>query len=228
MSIDKFDQLKKNTVDSRKQLEDDNYITFKNPDGKGKRIMFMGNSITLHGVNENIGWHGKWGMAASSEDKDYVHLLIKKFCDVDPDSAFCICQVSQWERDYRNGGDFHALYNTARQFCADTIICRFVENCPMDGFKESTFKKEYMSLIDYINSKGNAEIIITTSFWTHPADETIMEVAEERGYPCVLLGDLGSMDEMKAIGKFNHEGVANHPGDLGMKTIAKRIWEEVK
>jgi hypothetical protein len=33
---------------------------------------------------------------------------------------------------------------------------------------------------------------------------------------------------MKAIGLFEHEGVANHPGDIGMKNIAERILKELK
>lgn len=56
MERDKFSELKKNTVDSHKQLGEKGYIAFENPDGKGKKVIFMGNSITLHGVNENIGW----------------------------------------------------------------------------------------------------------------------------------------------------------------------------
>ena len=44
----------------------------------------------------------------------------------------------------------------------------------------------------------------------------------------VELNDLGDMPEMKALGLFEHSGVAAHPGDLGMKTIAQRIFEPLK
>ena len=33
---------------------------------------------------------------------------------------------------------------------------------------------------------------------------------------------------MKAIGLFEHTGIANHPGDLGMKHIAELIWKKLR
>jgi hypothetical protein len=45
------------------------------------RILFIGNSLTRHSPAPDLGWHGDYGMAASEEDKDFVHLtvsLVKK------------------------------------------------------------------------------------------------------------------------------------------------------
>ena len=63
----------KNTVSAENQLKQNSCVTFFG-DGNLK-ILFVGNSITRHGVLEEIGWLNDHGMAASSIDKDYVHLV---------------------------------------------------------------------------------------------------------------------------------------------------------
>ena len=49
-----------------------------------------------------------------------------------------------------------------------------------------------------------------------------------RNCPFIYLGDLGEDESMMAIGLFKHSGVAVHPGDKGMQTIADRIYVELQ
>jgi len=221
-------QMDKNTVSAANQLKQTGPVRLFNPDGKGKRVMFVGNSITLHSKNADIGWHGEWGMAASACENDYVHRLMSSIGEKSPDSAFCICQVAEWESQYKQGESVHHLFERAHGFNADIIIMRFVENCPKDVFDKEVFKAETTKLLSFLNPSGGARIILTTGFWRHPADEAISEIAQDLNSPLVTLGDLGEMDKMKAIGLFEHSGVANHPGDLGMKEIADRIFAVLK
>ncbi len=218
-----YEQLKKNTVSAAQQLRDDAFVQFMNPEGKGIRVLFAGNSITLHGAAENIGWPHVWGMAASAKEKDYVHLVMRAFSEKHPNAVYGICQVSKWELRYKNGEEAFPLFAAAREFGADIIIARFVENCPIADFEEKEFKAKYGALLDYLDKTGKARRIITNGFWHHAANDAVRAYAEENGYPFIEMCDLGEKEEMKAIGLFEHRGVANHPGDLGMAVIAERI-----
>ena len=167
-------------------------------------------------------------MAASSKKNDYVHRVMANVENLDPNAEYGICQVAGWEQDYHNGMARLAEYEEARDFNADIIVCRFVENVPFAEFDEEAFGQAYRGIVKYLDPCGKARIVMTDSFWKHPADSVIERIACENGYPLVKISDLGEFDEMKAIGLFEHEGVAMHPGDTGMKTIADRIWEEIK
>ena len=218
-----MEQIKKNTVAVRNQIKATENVQFDGSDRDDLRILFVGNSITCHGIKPEIGWLNHWGMAASKRENDYVHLCISKIRETRPRAAFCICQAWQWEADYKNGSAKQQLYEAARSFHADIIVMRVVENCAVDACDREIFIQEYDSLIRYLNPDGKAKVILTTGFWRHPADALIREYAQDRKMQLCELGDLGEQDEMKAVGQFAHEGVANHPGDLGMRMIAERI-----
>lgn len=216
--------MDENTVAVTHQLQVDQRVIFENPEGKGLRVMFAGNSITQHMPAPAIGWTYDWGMSASAPEKDYVHLCMAQIKKTEPDAVMCICRAGKWEQNWKEGETVYDQYQPARDFCADVIVVRFIENCAKDG-DPAHFMEQYSKFVDFINGTGKAKVIITTSFWTHPMDDTIRAFAAQRGYPLVELGDMGKNPEMKAIGLFEHKGVAGHPGDRGMAEIAKRIME---
>lgn len=52
--------------------------TCNNKTGENFKILVIGNSLSLHAIAKDIGWNYFSGMAATSIEKDYVHLLFKK------------------------------------------------------------------------------------------------------------------------------------------------------
>ncbi|MDO4618319.1 MAG: hypothetical protein Q4B31_02220 [Clostridia bacterium] len=221
-------QIDKNTVKADNQLKGNSVVFFDNIEGNGKRIQIFGNSITRHSPLAEIGWHNDWGMAASSIDKDYVHILEKKIWEKDKDAAFCICQIASWEQNYVNGETRLSEYETGENFGADIMIFRIIENCPHKDFKPDLFKKEFRKMVSFFDKKGTAKKIIASGFWKHPGDEQLKEIAEEMGADFIYLGDLGEEKENRADGLFEHAGVAAHPGDKGMQAIADMIFEKAE
>lgn len=216
--------INKNTVKADNQLKDNTWVTFE---GSGDlRVMFVGNSITRHDVKEDIGWFNNFGMAASCKENDYVHLLIKAINEK-TSARYCICQASQWEANHKSPKKVLDIYTSACDFGADIIIMRICENCYGDLDAEA-FEKNYREFVKYLNTQ-NGKVIFTTGFWKNDVTDALIEkTAKAMNAPCVYLGDLGDNPEMCAYGKFEHDGVQAHPGDLGMKNIAERILAEIE
>ncbi len=222
-----FSELSKNTVSAKGQLQENEFVTFENAGNTGLRVLFLGNSITRHGPKADIDWYHDHGMAASEKEKDYVHLLMTRIQKHDPNAVFCICQGAAWERNYQNGSEVYDLFTPARDFGADIIVMRLTENSPYQAFDGDIFARELSAFLSYLDPAGKAKRLYTTAFWRHPADAATRALAKKENAPLVELSDLGEMPEMKALGLFEHRGVANHPGDVGMAHIAARIGEKL-
>ena len=215
-----------NTVSAVNQLAEGEYSKVFE-DGGDLKILFVGNSITKHGYLAEIGWFGNWGMAASCEEKDFVHLVVgelSKKTSVD----YSIAQLANWERAYWDTDNILPKeYQTAIDFAADIVVVRIGENMP-EIEDEKVCKENFEKMIKYFCKNPNAKVVLTNLFWNKAVlNKIIKEVADENNYIFCDISDLEKDEKTMAIGLFEHKGIAVHPGDYGMKCIADRILDSI-
>lgn len=212
--------IRKNTVSAEGQMRLSSDLSTLGREDAAVRVLVLGNSITRHGPNEEIGWPNDWGMAASAPEKDYVHRLYRKLTEAGLDVYMRIRQASTWEMHGHEWTDL-SVYAEDREFGADILVFRLGENVvrgQIEGFGERT-----RALLSYLNTRA-AHVILVPCFWPNePIDVQTREVARACGYTLVELSDLSSDERTMALGFFAHSGVAMHPGDYGMDCIAERI-----
>ena len=215
-----------NTVKAVGQVDVNKFVTIYKRGGT-KKVLFFGNSITRHEPNAQIGWHGDWGMAASSKDKDYVHLVVaeldKKYGKVD----YCIAQGAMWEWEYRRTEEvLKEYYSALKSFNADIVVIRIGENITAKKHLEVSCEPYFAKAVDFL-AEGAEKVVITDMFWYSVYNDCFRNVCEQKGYTFCHLTDLEEDERTMALGLFEHKGVAGHPGDFGMKCIADRILEKI-
>lgn len=213
---------KMNSVKVENQLSSNEYVSISD-NGGNLKILFIGNSITKHEPAPEIGWHGNWGMAASCEERDYVHIILrelKKKYLVDS----CIVQCAIWERNFKNNEDIlQKYYKSAHDFEADIIVVRIGENIK-DIQDLAALKCAFEKMILFFQNERKAKIIITSLFWNKKSvNEIIKNIAEEHNYVFCDISDLEKDEKTMALGNFEHRGICVHPSDYGMKCIADKI-----
>lgn len=219
--------IKDNTVSAVGQVTKSSETFVLGNEQAKSRILILGNSITRHGPAESIGWHGDWGMAASSIQNDYVHRLYAKLQD---DVCFYVRQASDWELNYKKNENILAEFKEEKEFQANIVVFMLGENIHDVQTEQDmeTFKEKLAEFLAYVSPK-TAKIIFTSCVWENPlVDKVIMELANQSGQAFIDLNFIGNDGENLAIGCFEHGGVASHPGDKGMEKIATKLHEIIK
>lgn len=201
----------------------ENVFIYNNENSKLK-ILFAGNSITKHSPKPSIGWTKDCGMAASSVEQDYVHLIIKRIMELyDKNVSFAIAQVAEYACTFFKCGP-ECSYEKAKNFNADIIIMFYGANVRKDydtmENPPKTFARAYEDMRNYL-AGPNTAVYHSMGFYVRPVlDSEKLSVAQKYGEPFIDISDIRSLPET--------HGLFNHPNDLGMQMIADKFFDAIE
>ncbi len=194
--------------------------------GGGKyRVLVYGNSIALHRPKADIGWTNNWGMAASAPEKDFAHLVVAGLeAKLGKVADLRIRNLATLERNFTTNIATVAEIAADASWKPDYVVVAIGENSPNIDKSNAAAYRKFLVDIARPFADGGAKVVLRSPFWMNAAKaECTANAAADVGAVYVDAGPLGLKDENKAIGLFSHRGVANHPGDLGMKRLADLI-----
>ena len=194
----------------------------------GVRVVFIGNSITLHESLPEIGWTTEWGMAASAAEKDYVHLVTRGIeKETGRKADVRVRNLADFERNF-------ATYDYAKDqdlidFKPDYLVVALGENVAELETQEErlAYRDAFKKLLNgFLTEDAKPNTVVRGVFWPNAwKDEMMAHAASDLALPFVK-ADIASDESMMALGLFQHDGVQHHPGDKGMAEIARLILEE--
>jgi hypothetical protein len=199
---------------------------------QAKRILFLGNSITLHGPSAQVGWMNNWGMAASAQEEDYVHVLVNSIAKLSGSRPEVqIDNIADFERRY-DSYDLDTGLKQHLDFKPDTVVVAIGENVPALTSEDTKtkFKASFTRLLTALKKSGRPAIFVRSCFWPDKTKDDIMRES------CMAVG--GVFVDIRGLSKdesnyarseqsFAHAGVAGHPGDKGMKGIADALLKAI-
>lgn len=94
-----------------------------------RRVLVLSHSFGKHEPSLSIGWNGNWGMAASSESKDFAHVLISKMQTVNPDTELAgIYSLQPFEAGHQNSGFNYSQFDYLNDLDFDCVVIKIGEN----------------------------------------------------------------------------------------------------
>src|SRR6185312_782584 len=159
------------------------------------KILFLGNSITLHVPAPEIGWFGNWGMAASAREKDYVHRLIDQISkEAGGVPKVMIRNIADFERR-QTDFDIHEALKDELAFEADLVILAIGENAPSPNTDQARKRlaDALRALLDQLGQHGRPKVFVRSLFWPDAEKDLILKKAcEDAGGIFVDIGKLAS------------------------------------
>ena len=192
----------------------------------------IGNSITRHQMSDY--WWGDWGMAASTEDKDYFHLVKQKLKEKHGKVTARAYNFYAWEPQGTDRAEALTLLENYLSEDLNYVSIQLGENVS----DTATFEADFDEMIRFIQARApKAMIVIIGNFWTNnTVDELKMRVAIKYSLPCIDLAEIRDnpayqcgmgttvYDASGFPHQIAHEGAAKHPNDAAMAYIADKVF----
>lgn len=199
---------------------------------RANRLLILGNSITTHGPSAKIGWTNNCGMAASSLDKDYAHLLAASIAEATGKKpAVMIASLYEFEKQYASY-DADAKLKPYVEFKPETVIVAIGENVRVtDAASQAVFKTGLVKVLSVLKKSGEPTVFVRSCFWANAVKDALLkQAAEETGCVFVDIGALGKdpSNYARSERQWANAGVGNHPGDKGMRAIADALLAAIR
>ena len=206
------------------------------------RWIAIGNSITAHGAAEQLKWLGETrGMAASSLQTDYVHVLRRLMQERDAGSAAQVKTVGRLGR--LSAGTIEMIeteLNAIRDWDADLVTIQLGENDSLATMGRDEFERRYRTVVDGVLANPKKPVIVCTGLWSPteradaadaakyaPAsearikDDLIQAICHEKGLIYASIAPYAMDPANSGFGE--DPGVRWHPNDAAMAAYANAI-----
>ena len=203
---------------------------------KASKILFLGNSLTLHGPRPDINWSGNWGMAATAAKNDYVHRLTQAINNHTKGDLLLGPANAKGNKGVENIRNIAAVFEVGYrtyeasklerqlQWKADIVIIQCGENVPAKDFDGTAFQKAFRTLLNDLKAACDPHIFVTGNIlWGNTGlDKIKKRVCAEDPTKRTFVG----------ISKYASDvpryGPVGHPNDQGMKLIAETLFAAIR
>ncbi|MGI4787806.1 MAG: SGNH/GDSL hydrolase family protein [Janthinobacterium lividum] len=208
------------------------------------RILFVGNSITQHGFNaetiQTMGWDHVSGMAASTQSKDYVHLLAAKIQALMPGRPVAVRITSliaggMGSPDYR----ISPVVADSAGYDPNLVIIQHGEH-EQKPLGAGAIADTYNKLLDLFTTAPSRPQVVCVGVWSSQlnsagtaytdwsatVEATMRSICDARRIPYISVAGIAADPADHGFGK--DIGIQWHPNDLAHAKYADAIFAVVR
>jgi len=189
------------------------------------RVVVLGNSLAWSPPQTAFDWTQSNGMAATTLENDYPHVLCKSFAARRHQTiALLVVQAWDIETAINTNTTWNRDYAEAiNAFAPDVLVVQYSDNVVnLDAVAR------FPAVYNEVLAAMPANTLVCVSGWYQtrpPLNDAIRAACEARQGHYVSIGDIYLAPNMRGESfntSINH-GVGSHPNDLGHYEIARRV-----